>query len=773
MNIKKLWKKIINDLNEYKIGRTNLTDISVKALLFIAMLVLLPILFSSDRITNFSDMRVGSISTRKVVAPFNFYILKTDKELAVERDEAVKKVPYYFIFSDSVYNLQEKQFTQIIPFLIKNKPSAIVNDSTEIIWNQEILRLKEELMTRYNFEISAANLNILYNFISNKENRTKLQSIGNEVLKELKKGISDIGPDHIKRENIVVIKRGIEEQIEKTDFVSIDTLRKDLDEKLRKNFSENELTILNIYFSRLLQPTLIFDKELTRNSVDAAINSVALTKDMVFKDELIVDKNLRIDEKTFQKLYSLEYALLEQSRREDNWQEVLSYTGKMALLAAILFVYGLYLYSFRRKILNDNRKILLISIIIIIQAIFAAIFTVSLDWPIYVIPTTISSMLLAILIDSGIAFTGTIVIGLFLGGIQGGGYELTLYTIVAGMAGIFAVHRIRTRNQVFKAILYISLAYIWVLAALTSIRFESMTEALRIFVYYLLPNALLSSFITFMVLGIFEKMFDITTDVTLLELSDLNHPLLKRLSLEAPGTFHHSMIVGNLSEAAAKAINGNPLLARVGSYYHDIGKMEKPEYFIENLMDADNRHNALAPSMSALILASHVKNGLELARKYGIPKLIRDFIPEHHGTSLMTYFYNKAKESFPEKDINEADFRYPGPRPQSKETGITMLADAVEAATRTIKNPTLPKVRAFVEDIVDKRFKEGELDECDLTLKDLKSIIDAFMTILSGVFQHRIEYPDTDKKKTDNKKGNKRKIEEPAENKNLSEARKS
>ncbi len=456
----------------------------------------------------------------------------------------------------------------------------------------------------------------------------------------------------------------------------------------------------------------------------------------------------------------MQVALAERSRKEGSWRETAAYLGKTMLLAAILFIFGLYLYSYRKKIFHDNKKLFMILIILLIQIVFAALVTGPLDWNPYIIPTTLSSMLLAILIDAGIGFVGTVVIALIIGGVQGSGYDVALLTIVSGMAGIFAVHQIRTRNQVFKAIAFIALAYFWVILALYMMRYSPLLDGIKTFGFFLLPNAILSPFITFMILGVFEKIFDITTDVTLLELSDLNHVLLKRLSLEAPGTFHHSMVVGNLAEAAAKAIGANPLLARVGSYYHDVGKMEKPEYFVENQMDAENRHNLLSPNMSALILASHVKHGIEMAKKYGIPKLIRDFIPEHHGTSLMSYFYNKALENKGETEVNEADFRYPGPKPQSKETGIVMLADTVEAATRTIKNPNPGKIRAFVEELVDKRFREGELDECDLTLRDLKMIIDAFMPILSGVFQHRVEYPDSDKKKTSSKAKAKNEIQD-------------
>jgi putative nucleotidyltransferase with HDIG domain len=228
----------------------------------------------------------------------------------------------------------------------------------------------------------------------------------------------------------------------------------------------------------------------------------------------------------------------------------------------------------------------------------------------------------------------------------------------------------------------------------------------------------------------------------------LNHPLLKELSLKAPGTFHHSVIIGNLAEAAAKATDANPLLARVGSYYHDIGKIDRPEYFVENEPAGENRHKTLAPNMSALILASHVKTGLELADKYKLPKDIRNFIPEHHGKNLMAYFYNKALETQEGSELHEDDYRYPGPSPHSKETAIVMLADTVEAAARTLTNPTPNRLRKLAEELIEKRFLEGELDDSDLTMRDLKAIIDAFIPVLTGIYHKRVEYPKTGSEKT-------------------------
>ncbi|HES59522.1 MAG TPA: HDIG domain-containing protein, partial [Caldithrix sp.] len=543
------------------------------------------------------------------------------------------------------------------------------------------------------------------------------------------KGILDTSLTMLTRPNVSVIRDGIEESLPFEKRLDLAGLEKIIENYLLQKFDINQTFIFKYFFNQIIKPNLIYANELTEQAVENARNSISLTKDMVYENERIVDANERIDEEIFQKLYSLDMARMEQSKAEGSWQNRLAFLGKMMLLTSIVLIAGLYLYSFRKKIFQDNKKLLMILVIILLNLILAAIISGPLNWPGYVIPTTIASMLFAILIDSGIGFVGTVVIALILGGVQGGGYDITLITVVSGMVSIFAVHRIRTRNQVFKAIIYIAASYYWIILSLSGLRFDSLIEASRLFVIYLLPNAVLSPFITFMVLGIFEKLFDITTDVTLLELSDLNHPLLKRLSFEAPGTFHHSMVVGNLTESAAKVINANSLLARVGSYYHDIGKMEKPEYFVENQMDADNRHEALSPNMSALILASHVKNGIDMAKRYGIPKLIRDFIPEHHGTTTMRYFYKKALDTAGDKEINESDFKYPGPKPQSKETGITMLADAVEAATRSLNNPTPNKLRAFVEELVEERFREGQLDECDLTLRDLKNIVDAFMPV--------------------------------------------
>jgi len=259
-------------------------------------------------------------------------------------------------------------------------------------------------------------------------------------------------------------------------------------------------------------------------------------------------------------------------------------------------------------------------------------------------------------------------------------------------------------------------------------------------------NGFLSPFIAYGLQVLFEYIFDMMTDLRLLELADLNQPLLRRVAVEAPGTYHHSIMVGNLAEAAAEAVGANTLLARVGSYYHDIGKIEKPEYFVENIKKVKNPHEKLSPNMSCLILINHVRRGIEIAQEHKLPQEVQAFIPEHHGTNVMTYFYQKAIEMNRDNDVDISSFRYPGPKPHTKETGIVMLADGVEAASRTLKDPSPSRIKGLVTAIVHERFKESELDESPLTLRDLNKIIDSFQTVLLGTFHGRVEYPNQEEK---------------------------
>ncbi|HDL10093.1 MAG TPA: HDIG domain-containing protein, partial [Candidatus Omnitrophica bacterium] len=362
--------------------------------------------------------------------------------------------------------------------------------------------------------------------------------------------------------------------------------------------------------------------------------------------------------------------------------------------------------------------------------------------PSYLIPVATGGMLIGMLISFPVAIKVAVFLAIIVGVMIGDNVTPAVCFLTGGIAGSLAVREIRKRSQLLKAGLLVGeIQFLTVLSLglFFNLSYEYFIRGGLI----ALCNGLLSSFLVLGLLPVLEHGFKITTNIRLLELSDLNHPLLKELLLKAPGTYHHSLIVSNLAEQAAEAVGANPLLARVGAYFHDIGKLEKPEYFSENQMAEKMKslHVKLTPSMSSLIIINHVKKGLELAHKYKLPPAIIDFIEQHHGTSLVYYFYHKALENKKEEEIKEEQFRYPGPKPQTKEVAIVSLADAVEAATRSLQEPTPARIKGLIKEIINNKFAEGELEDCELTLKDLNKISEVFTRIVLSIHHARVEYP--------------------------------
>jgi len=339
----------------------------------------------------------------------------------------------------------------------------------------------------------------------------------------------------------------------------------------------------------------------------------------------------------------------------------------------------------------------------------------------------------------------------------GGGLNYILVSVISGIVAIYSIRKATQRSSLTRAGLIIAGVNIITISALGLINNEGYYLILQNNLWGIL-NGFLAVILTIGILPFLESYFDIATSFKLMELSNPNQSLLKRMILEAPGTYHHSIVVGNLSETAAEEIGGNGLLARVGAIYHDIGKIKRPYFFTENQEAYKNIHDEMEPSLSALVIASHVKEGLELAKKNKLPKDITDIIAQHHGTNLITYFFHRAlKENGSNVDaVAEENFRYSGPKPQTKEAGIILLADSLEAATRSLTNPTATRIKTLVKEIVQKNLENGQLEECDLTLKDLDKIGDSFSRILTGMFHSRVEYPDEDliKKIKEEKKKN-------------------
>jgi putative nucleotidyltransferase with HDIG domain len=360
---------------------------------------------------------------------------------------------------------------------------------------------------------------------------------------------------------------------------------------------------------------------------------------------------------------------------------------------------------------------------------------------VYAIPLATGSMLAALLIDIHTAIIFTVITSL-IAGLWHGTPLYSVFVFSTGLTAAFGVIRCKKRSAIWRAGFSVSLVGVFTSIAITLfkgtlISIEPLMAVSSAFIGGIIVVTLVSA-----LLPLFESLFKLTTDISLLELVDLNHPVMKELLVEAPGTYHHSIIVGNLAEAAAEAVGVNPLLARVGAYYHDIGKIKMPDYFIENQIVSSSRHDKLAPRMSSLILLSHVKEGVELAKQYDLPPEIIDIIQQHHGTSVQTFFYHKAKgQNDNETPITEEDFRYPGPKPQSRVAALVLMADAVEAASRVLADSSPARVSLLVDRIVNHCFIDGQLDNCELTFKDIREIRSNFVFLLTSMYHRRIQYP--------------------------------
>ncbi len=424
--------------------------------------------------------------------------------------------------------------------------------------------------------------------------------------------------------------------------------------------------------------------------------------------------------------------------------------GTGLLVALLMTVVLLYTYIHHKDIFRHDSYLYLIAIVVLITLVVSrAVMAINISkWPEFgtligfLAPVAATGMLITILLESRLALLVVMNLALLLGVMSGNQFHFGLVGFVGGVSGVYSVSKLSQRGDLVRAGIYVGAANVIIIAIVGLIAgtpwYLLITSALGLGI----ANGLLSSILTNGALPYLETSFGITSTVRLLELSNPNNPLLKKLLTEAPGTYHHSILVGNLAEAAAESVGAEPLVVRVGAYYHDVGKIKRPYFFIENQLGGDNPHDKIAPSLSTLILTSHVKDGVELAKENKLPQPIIDIIEQHHGKSLVSFFYHKALEGDRCESVNEEDFRYEGPKPRTKEAAIVMLADNIEAAVRSLQNPTAGRVEGLVRKIIKDRLMDGQLDECNLTLKDLDAIASSFVRVLSGIFHNRIEYPD-------------------------------
>ncbi len=738
--------------------------------ILVLLSLLIVLLFPSGESIE-SDYRVGTIWTDKdLIAPFSFPIYKEDHEYEQEREMAAKNV--YRVFEENT-SVAKNSIDSLQQFFGQLQQTLAMEAS---------LNRKRERLRRLHWKSdadvtadssAAANAvrnlhigftdrewNILMKLYLADEFPGKLKTaLGHRpfTLQQLRRdvllvvnqlylqGIVDVRKSLFGADLNIAFRRKTDEEIlPLSRYLDQEELGKTVQQTFLSGYKRDNDTVsiaTKIALS-FLSPNIIFQKEQTEKEMNAAMDAVPHTIGVVQQNERIIGKHERITDEIKLKLDSLRKAKAEQSADVNQFATLL---GEFFHVFIVSFLLGVYFFLFRKKIYHDNGKILLVALIILLEAFFAYLtLTIDVDAPIeFLIVVPAGAMLLAIIFDSRVAFYGTVTISFIVAGVRGNDYAMALYSLVAGSLALYSVRDIKHRTQIFRSIVFIFVGYVVSIVALSLERYDSFLSILNQCLFAA-ANAVFSPVLTYGLLIFFERMFHVTTDLTLLELSDFNHPLLRELSQKAPGTFHHSVNMGTLAEAAAEAIGANAILARVGAYYHDVGKITKPSMFIENQQGAASKYERLAPKISANVIAAHVRDGVEMAREFGIPDAVLDFIPMHHGTTKISFFYDQAMKRRKKNEvINEDDFRYPGPRPQTKETGIVMLADAVEASTRAIEEPTIQKIEEKIDMIIKTRFMEGELDDCDLTLRDLTKIKSSFLKILGGIYHARIQYPET------------------------------
>lgn len=641
---------------------------------------------SNERIS----VKIGDLAPEDIISPIEIVDIVTTEEKKQEARDSVEK---RFII-DSYIQVKAtdeiKTFFILLNELIQTDSELTKKDHEELI-SQSDVKLKEEYV-KLLLKSNSDTLVKLENYILTIINNVMTTGISSDEL-----------------------------DIEKNNAIDSFNKFKDLPNNIREvgsNIIELKLTYNEIE-----------DVETTKEKREEAASKI---NDIMYKEgQIIVKKGEKISLKTIKLIE--ESGLLKDDKKTD-YKLII---GTIILILVFIIIISTYLYILDRNILSNIKLLVLLSIIILL--IFGISKGLSFLSP-FIIPVATGAMLISILINTRLAVLVNLFAAILIGFITGNDINaITLY-VVGGTVAALGVIKPNQRYNILYTGFIVSFVNVLIIISFGLIG-NTGTKTIFNGCFYGVINGILSSILTIGTLPIWEGSFGIVTQFKLLELSNANHPLLKELLHKAPGTYHHSIIVGNLSESAAEAIGANSLLARVGAYFHDVGKIKKPYFFKENQYNGKNPHDKIKPSLSTFIIINHVKNGVELAKKHKLPIVIENIIREHHGTTLVKYFYAKSISETDSEKENEENYRYQGPKPQSKEAAIIMLADSVEAAVRAMQDSTKGKIEGLVRKIIKDKLYDGQLDECNLTLKDLDSIAKAFVSILIGIFHERIEYP--------------------------------
>lgn len=707
------------------------SSLRVKFVIIFITAFLIVLMFPSGESIE-SEVTVGSVWIHEdLISSITFEILKDPKTYENEKNQAAKTILPIFLRDISLekFYLDSLKDSNLFLFKVLSKSNNAQN-STKLLSDESYSTLYKFVHKQKSF--TGSRISSITQVFSN------ASQIFNKIYQH---GLLSITYKDIPRDSIALRDGKFENAFPKTNYLDRNSVNDFIQFYLNGNVGRNsELNVaIEEYIANFIKPNLIFSRQLTESAIQNAKDKVPPNIGIVNENERIVAKHDRITPEVKLKIDSYKIA---KGQGTGYWGRFSQNFGKFLHILIILLPLIIYIVLFRKRIYGDNLKIVLIAcIILFISFLTFLIYQLDVPSPVeFLVLVPVASMLLTIIFDSRIGFYGTVIISLIVGGLRGNDYAFALTNIIAGGLAAFTVRDIKNRTQIFRSFLYIFIGYALSIIAFGFERFDSFNQLLSSFAFAV-SNALISPVLTYGLIIFVERIFKITTDLTLLELTDFNQPLLRELAKSAPGTFNHSITMGTLVETTAESIGANSTLARVGAYYHDIGKTVDPESFVENQIDSKNIHEQLSPGRSVKLILDHVKKGIELGQNYSLPKEVIDFIPMHHGTMIISYFYEKAKELYGEDKVELNDYRYPGPKPNTKETAVVMLADACESTVRSLSEADSQKIENVINNLINSRIDDGQLDEAPLTFKDIKQIKESFLSILVGHQHKRIRYP--------------------------------
>jgi putative nucleotidyltransferase with HDIG domain len=711
-------------------------------ILLVSTAILLTFTILPNQHTSHLSYKIGDIAISDIRV--NQDLLVEDKALTEQRrKDAASNAPVVYNLSDQVPGALIDKLQQAL---------AIVHQNNDVKQEKSISQWREELTPLLDTDLSEAEILALIRIKSDKQFLASAAEFLNELYQ--RKIVLDGKVFQTDTRRGLEISDNNGRQIGggdvTTGFIEIGEARRIVANWSFKGVgAASDNTRISAVIARILLPNLFFNREASEARSRRAMETVRPVLFKLQKGEMIIRVGERISPEQSHKLEAIYGDLRTGSR-------LFTAFGTFALILVLFYFPYRFACKNIRKFNPSNKDVLLISLLITLSFVCfkTALLITNNIGPVfpsidassyfYLFPFAAGAMIVRILLNSEVALVYCAILAPLLGIMFENNMLVVIYSLLGSIVAAHGVRHCTSRGTVYTAGIKVSVVNLALALSFQTFNNTIFTsQTLYIAIFALLSGFISAGFVSSFI-PLIETLFQYTTDIKLLELANLNSPVLRELMVKAPGTYHHSIVIGNLVEAAAESIGANPLLARVAAYYHDIGKGSKPLYFIENQAGEENRHDKLSPSMSALILISHIKEGAELARENRLGQPIIDIIRQHHGTALIKFFYERAKSQAASSGqiVEEKDFRYPGPKPQTREAGIVMLADCVEAASRTLINPTPDRIQGLVQKLINNIFIDGQLDECELTLKNLHEIARSFTVILNGIFHHRIDYPE-------------------------------